>query len=96
MESFSLMNVKAFEDTKDLEFAPITIFVGQNSCGKSSIIRFPAVISQSLGNKDGSICLHSNKPGMIDFGNINDVIHNQTGKTFAFTCRYSFDQVFQL
>lgn len=92
MRSLRLINVKAFQDTGDIQLAPITLFVGQNSCGKSSFIRFPVVLSQSFRNSGNSaICLHSNEPGSVDYGNFQDVLFQNQGDTFSF----SFTQTYQ-
>ena len=40
-------NIKSFVDSKEIEIIPITVFVGRNSSGKSSLIRFPVVLSQT-------------------------------------------------
>ena len=47
MKSFRVKNVKSFKDSGIIEFKPITIFVGKNSCGKSSLLRFPVVLAQT-------------------------------------------------
>ncbi len=94
MLTFGLENVKAFRDTGDIALAPINIFVGQNSCGKSSFIRFPAVLSQSM--RDGgpsTICLHSDRSDYIDYGNFEDVLHNHEGKSFSCKMVYSGEDV---
>ena len=78
-----LKNVKAFVDSGDVELAPITIFVGQNSCGKSSFLRFPVVINQTLRGLRKSLVLHSNGVNAIDYGNYEDILHNHEGSTFS-------------
>lgn len=88
MRTFGLENVKAFANTGDIELAPITIIVGQNSCGKSSFIRFPVVLSQSNHDNLLSLCLHADREGVIDYGNYEDVLHNHKGQSFS--CRMSF------
>lgn len=85
MRSLRLQRVKAFQDTGDIQLAPLTIFVGQNSCGKSSFIRFPVVISQSFSSGNSAICLHSNAPGTIDYGNFQDVLYQHQGDSFSFS-----------
>ena len=85
MRSLGLKNIKAFKDTGDIKLAPLTIFVGQNSCGKSSFIRFPVVLSQSFNDESSAICLHSNQPGTIDYGNFEDVLHQHKGNSFSFS-----------
>ena len=91
MKSYGLENVKAFADTGDIDIAPITVFVGQNSCGKSSLIRFPVVLSQTFYNNHYSaftLCLHSDRSNHIDYGNFEDVLHNHQGDSIS--CKFSF------
>ena len=54
MKGYSIKNIKSFKDEARVEIKPITIFVGKNSSGKSSLVRFPVVISQSM-NSDADI-----------------------------------------
>lgn len=77
MQKYSIKNIKSFKNTASVEIKPITIFVGKNSCGKSSLIRFPVVIAQSM-NSDADIpvmFLGKN----LDYGNYEDVVfgHNR-------------------
>ena len=81
MKKIRLRNVKAFKDTGEIELAPLTLLVGQNSCGKSSLLRFPVVVSQS---SFGTICLHSSRDETIDYGNFRDVVYNHEGNEFSF------------
>lgn len=88
MKTFGLENVKAFRDTGDIELAPITIFVGQNSCGKSSFIRFPVVLAQSYLDGTFPLSLHSDRSNLVDYGSYEDVLHNHKGKTFS--CKFTY------
>lgn len=91
MKSYSLKNVKAFSKTQDIELAPITIFVGQNSCGKSSFIRFPVLLHQAICDEVYPIRFHSDKNDLVDFGNFIDVTHNHNNDEFTFRYTYSFN-----
>lgn len=95
MKSIGLQNVKAFKDTGDVELAPLTIFVGQNSCGKSSFIRFPVVLSQTVDSEVSGICLHSNQPGTIDYGNFQDVVYRHQGDTFSFSFTEDYENIYK-
>ena len=95
MKSIGLQNVKAFKDTGDIELVPITIFVGQNSCGKSSFIRFPVVLSQTFDNEASGICLHSNQPGTIDYGNFQDIVYQHQGDTFSFSFTEDYKKIYR-
>ena len=87
-----LRNVKAFEDTKDVRIAPITILVGRNSCGKSSFIRFPQVLAQTFSSgMENPIYLNGTQEDTIDYGNFKEVLHNSKGNSFSISLTYPFD-----
>lgn len=92
MKSFRVKNVKSFADSGKIEMAPLTIFVGQNSCGKSSLLRFPLVIAQSMHSYAGDILRFNGE--FVDYGFFDNVIHKQKGDkiTFEFTYDVNCDK----
>ena len=86
MKKYSICNMKAFSKETEVEIKPITIFVGKNSSGKSSLIRFPVVISQSVMSDADTPILFYGKD--IDYGNYEDVVfsHNRRGKMHFSVC----------
>ncbi len=89
MKSFRVKNIKSFADSGNIEIAPITIFVGRNSCGKSSLIRFPAVLSQTfIAETDSPIKFYGK---MLDYGNYEDVLHGHRDGDIAFEIVYHTD-----
>lgn len=89
MKSFRVKNIKSFVDSGNIEIAPITIFVGRNSCGKSSLIRFPAVLSQTfIAETDSPIKFYGK---MLDYGNYEDVLHGHGDGDIAFEIVYHVD-----
>ena len=80
MDRYSIKNIKSFKDEASIEIKPITVFVGKNSCGKSSLVRFPVVIAQSM-NSDADIPIMFLGKN-LDYGNYEDVVfgHNKKGK----------------
>jgi len=52
IKSMSLKNFKAFQHLENLEFKPLTILMGKNSCGKSSIIQSLLLLKQALMDKE--------------------------------------------
>jgi len=48
--TYSLSNFKGFKKLENLELSPLTILVGKNSCGKSSILHSLLLLKQSLEN----------------------------------------------
>lgn len=90
MKSMGLQNVKAFVDTGDVAIAPITVFVGRNSSGKSTFLRFIQVLSQTFNNGPSSpILLYDDmQPNVIDFGFFEDVVNLHTASSFSVSLDY--------
>lgn len=89
MKSFRIRNIKSFEDSGVVELKPITIFVGKNSCGKSSLLRFPAVIAQTFqSNTDSPIKFYGQ---MVDYGNYEDVAHKGNNDKISFSMTYDIN-----
>ena len=79
LKNIKAENYKSFQDL-DVEFAPITLFVGPNNSGKSSAISLIRLLSQTLESHDPNVRLLLNGP-LGDFGTYKDLIHgNQTKK----------------
>lgn len=72
MNSFRLQNVKAFLDSGTVQLRPITLIIGQNSSGKSSLLRFPLVLKQTFLDDSEAPLLFYGKS--IDYGNFEDVV----------------------
>jgi len=49
---WKLANFKSVKDETTLDFAPLTIFAGANSSGKSTLLQSILLISQTLSDKD--------------------------------------------
>ena len=72
-------NYRSFQ-TLDVDLAPITLFVGPNNSGKSSVISIVRLLSQTLESNDPNVRLLLNG-SLGDFGTYKDLIHgNQTKK----------------
>lgn len=72
MNSFRMKNIKGFVDSGDIELKPLTLIIGQNSSGKSSIVRFPLVLKQTFMDDSMAPLLFYGKS--IDYGNYRDVV----------------------
>ena len=89
MKSFRIKNIKSFLDSGTIEIAPITIFVGQNSCGKSSLLRYPVLLAQSVMAASLTPIVFNGK--YVDYGFFEDVVHNQNGDEIAYEFSYDVD-----
>jgi predicted ATPase len=71
-------NYKSFKAKQTIEFKPITILIGPNSAGKSSIMKLLAFLKQSMENNRNDI-LSWRKP-LVDMIGYSKVAHRGNGK----------------
>jgi len=84
MNSFRIQNIKGFVDSGEIELKPLTLIIGQNSSGKSSLVRFPLVLKQTFMDDSMAPLLFYGKS--IDYGNYRDVVfHHQAEQPIAFS-----------
>ena len=78
----SLHNFKAFEDLS-VDVAPITVLVGPNNSGKSSILAAIRLLAQTLESPDPAVPLLLS--GIFgDFGTFKDLVYrNHRGRPFS-------------
>ncbi len=62
LEKIEIKNYKSFKNKTEVEFRPITIFVGPNSAGKSSILKLIKLLTQSYIWNDRNFPLLINGP----------------------------------
>lgn len=84
LTSLHLRNFRAFED-QTIDFAPITILVGPNNAGKSSILGAVRLLAQTVDSPDWDIPLL-----LKEFGTFRDVIFgNKVNRILGFTFGFS-------
>lgn len=76
IKSISVENYRGFKQKATLDFRPLTILLGRNSSGKSSLTRLIPLLQQSLGRQSSSPILWSSEA--VDLGNISDVITHES------------------
>lgn len=92
VNSFRLQGIKGFTDTGEIELRPITLFIGQNSSGKSAIVRFPLVLKQTFLDDSMAPILFYGKS--IDYGNYEDVVFkHDKSRPIEFSFTVSGEQV---
>ncbi len=73
-----LQNFKTWQDTTPLRLAPITVFFGGNSSGKSSIGQFLLMLRRTVEQPDRNLVLHtSDDRGPVDLGSYSAYVHSQ-------------------
>lgn len=81
-----LENFKAF-DVLEIEFKPLTILVGPNNGGKSSILKSIALIKQTLNSSKSDILTFKD---MMNFGDFESILHHDH-KNQKKEIRFRFD-----
>lgn len=87
LSNWTIKNFKSAEDRTKLEFAPLTIFAGANSSGKSTIIQSILLVTQTIQNSVGSKSVILNGH-IIKLGSFNDILSNNSSEnsiTIEFT-----------
>ncbi|WP_343608714.1 AAA family ATPase [Chryseobacterium oranimense] len=92
IENLSLTNYKAFEK-ENLDIKPITILLGTNSSGKSSIIQFLLMLKQTINNvNDYESALKLNGK-FVNLGEIENIFRNKnTNKNLRFSLQFNISQ----
>lgn len=72
--SLELGNFKAFKSLPGLEFGPLTILCGSNSCGKSSILQSLLLLKQTLESQNPNRALLVNGR-LVRLGSLSDILY---------------------
>ena len=68
-------NFRSFRDTGWLQIKPITVLIGANNSGKTSVLAPLLVLNQTLKSLDGNRALIT-RGDLVDIGTYKDLIHN--------------------
>jgi predicted ATPase len=90
-----LVNFKAWRDTGDLTLKPVTMLLGTNSSGKSSLIQSLLLLKQTVQSPDRTV--HLNLGGdevndLFNFGSFDDVLNQSTDSPRQFTIAFDFQR----
>ena len=88
MNNIRLVNFRNIEDSGDIELKPLTIFVGKNGSGKSSLLRLFPLLQQSFSvAKNGPLLWYHEKG--VDFGDFQTTVrHGEKEIKIGFTLSY--------
>ena len=78
LHSLRVENFKGISESTDFELAPLTLFLGPNSSGKSSCIHALAALSQSLklGDRSAALVL-DHEAAHVHLGRFIEVVHSK-------------------
>ena len=72
MRALRLRNIRSLADTGDILLKPITLLLGQNSSGKSTVLRTLPLLKQSIRTRSNAPVLWYGD--LVDFGSAREVI----------------------
>jgi len=75
IKELHIQNFKAWSNSGPIRMAPLTIFCGNNSSGKSSIAQFLLMLKQTVESYDRQRVFHlGDKDSLIDLGAYSDIV----------------------
>jgi len=88
-----LTNFKAWQDTGEIALEPVTLLLGTNSSGKSTLIQSLLLLKQTVQSPDRSI--HLNLGGdetndLFNFGDFDNVLRQRTSGARQFSLSFTF------
>lgn len=88
-----LTNFKAWKDTGDLALRPVTMLLGTNSSGKSTLIQSLLLLKQTVQSPDRTV--HLNLGGdevndLFNFGTFDDVLNQSAEAPRQFSVEFEF------
>lgn len=90
-----LTNFKAWKDTGELKLKPVTMLLGTNSSGKSSLIQSLLLLKQTVQSPDRTV--HLNLGGdevndLFNFGSFDDVLNRAASTPRQFSVAFDFER----
>ena len=82
LTELKLTNFRLFDDEVTVRFRPITVLIGRNSSGKSSVIKFLLMLQQSLGSGKSEFLTPSGD--VVNLGAFSDLKNKLTLKNNLF------------
>ena len=78
LQNLRIQNFKGWKDTAGIRMAPITLFFGTNSSGKSSISQFLMMLKQTVESSDRKAVLYlGDKNSAVQLGSFQEMIFHR-------------------
>ncbi len=94
LKNLRIQNFKCWKNTGTIRMAPITLFFGANSSGKSSIGQFLMMLKQTVESPDRKAVFYpGGKNSAVQLGSYQEmVLHRDPTKKIAFKYRWSLPE----
>ena len=89
LTELKLANFRVFDDEVTVRFRPITVFIGRNSSGKSSIIKFLLMLRQSIGYRSYDFLSPDGRwVNLGSFAELKNSLTRKNSLTFNLSAKY--------
>lgn len=90
-----MQNFKGWKDTGCIKFAPLTLFFGANSSGKSSIGQFLMMLKQTVDSPDRkAVFFPGNQNSVVQLGSYKEMVHQRNiDNKIKFNYTWSFNNI---
>ena len=91
LKKLRIRNFKGWQDTGSISMAPITLFFGANSSGKSSIGQFLMMLKQTVESPDRKAVFHpGGRNSAVQLGSYQEMVfHRAPANNISFSYRWS-------
>ena len=96
LQTLRIQNFKGWSDTGVIKFAPLTLFFGPNSSGKSSIGQFLMMLKQTVESPDRkAVIFPGSHNTAVDLGGFSDIIYKRDSQNrLSFNYSWSLQKAF--
>ncbi len=78
LKKLKIKNFKGWKDTKEIKLAPITLFFGTNSSGKSSIGQFLMMLKQTVESSDRkNVFFAGDQNSYVQLGSLKEMVYQR-------------------
>jgi predicted ATPase len=94
LKQLRIQNFKGWKDTGSIRMAPISLFFGANSSGKSSIGQFLMMLKQTVESPDRKAVFYpGGKNSAVQLGSYQEMVfHRDPSKKISFEYKWSFPE----
>lgn len=98
LRKLRIKNFKGWKDTGDIRTAPITLFFGANSSGKSSIGQFLMMLKQTVESSDRKAVFYpGGKNSAVQLGSYNEMVfHRDSKNKISFYYHWDFKDALKI
>lgn len=90
LKKLRIQNFKVWEDTGEIDLAPITLFFGANSSGKSSIGQFLIMLKQTVESRGRDVFHLGDRYSAVQLGSYREMVFQRdTKKDIGFEYQWS-------